>query len=688
MKTTALALKVTLNSFFVILAAFGLLQAYAYIRDALLLGAGSFNDFISSFATYIGTRVLPVLLVFAAIIFIRAYRLEMRLRAIESGTGVDADVLKQAHQGMRNFKNLIFTLNLLGFALGYFLDLILLREFSTALELNRMMQLFFNLSGATVYALAQNSINNILFAGPRELLGIVSTEKRERDPGIRRRGITTTLFIAAYAMIFFYTTHSYAIQHEELYASSLERGIKEQLSLSEVEKIYKQETSDLLATKSSRLQLGPERIVFPMDRSTSLKRFNTARNTFILLFFLIIAIAFGVQYATSSESRNQLRRIIQKMKNIVEGEGDLTQRIAITRFDEIGELSDHINRLILRLGELLLRVSDVAAQVEDTSENIRVSLERASNAAEKMYASAEHVKENTDRQQGLAEEATHKFEALFGAIEGIIESVGNQATFIEETSSAIEEMAANIQSVSEAAERANNTVESLEAVAGQGRESVDNTISSIREIEDASRRVSQIVGMIQDMNEQTNLLAVNAAIEAAHAGQEGKGFAVVASEVKGLAESGTEQAKQIISYVDTMSEKIGKGVDLSVQASAALAAISADTKVSAGIVQEISHAMREQSSGASQIVNSVESVVSATQSIKQKTMAQDVLGKQLQKIIERLAAMSKEINVSAAEQIAGEGEVVNAVRSVHADSDKNRKSTESLKLILSRFKLR
>lgn len=589
---------------------------------------------------------------------------------------------------MRNFKNLIFSLNLLGFAIGYFLDLVLLKKLHMAFELNRMMQLFFNLSGATVYTLAQNSINNILFSGPRELLQIVSVEGRAKDPGIRRRGITTTLFVAAYAMIFFYTTHSFALQHEELYSSTLERGINENLPISDIERIYKQETSDLLATKSSRLQLEPSQINFSMDRTTPLERFNTARNTFIILFFIIIAISFGVQYANSSESKNQLRRMILKIKDILEGEGDLTQRISITWFDEIGELSDHINRLIVHLGELLIQVSDVAVQVEESSERIRVSLEQASTAAEEMFTSAEHVKESTDKQQVLAEDANEKFEALFGAIEGIVDSVENQATFIEETSSSIEEMAASIQSVSEATGRANKTVGGLETVAIEGSESVSDTISSIREIEEASAKVGQIVGMIQDMNEQTNLLAMNAAIEAAHAGQEGKGFAVVASEVKGLAENGTEQAKQIISYVETMSEKISRGVQLSDQASAALAGIAEDTKVSASIVQEISDAMQEQSSGASQIVNAVESVVTATQSIRQKTIAQDTLGKELQKIMEQLAAVSKEINVSAADQIAGDARVVEAVRSVNSDSDSNLKSTESLKQVLSKFKLR
>ncbi|MBT3274305.1 MAG: methyl-accepting chemotaxis protein [Spirochaetales bacterium] len=687
MKTKNMSILVTLNSTAIILAAFTLVQAYNYIRDAILLETGAFADFASSFASYMGTRVMPVLLIFAALIFFRAHIIQKVLLRLEAGEAVESDEIRKTKSRIRNFRNLILGVNLLGFGIGYVLDLILMKNIGVALELNRLMQLFFNLSSAAVYALAQIAINNIIFAGPRELLKIESMEGEKKEQGIRQRGLITTLFIAAYSMLFFYTNHAFTLQQEALYAESLEQGFKENLSTEQVEEFYKAETSRLLATKSSRLQLSPDQIVFPMDRHTSDARFDTARNTFIILFFMVITVVFGVQFASSSETRNQLQRIIRKMQDILDGDGDLTQRIPITQFDEIGDLSHHINEFILKLNALLTQVADVSSQVSQSSMNMHDSLEQASASVEEMLASAKQVKQNTGRQQDLAEDAQRHFGKLFEAIGSITENVESQATFIEETSSSIEEMAANIRSVSDAADRADLKAGGLESVAHDGEKSVENTIASIQEIEDASKRVSQIVGMIQDLNEQTNLLAMNAAIEAAHAGQEGKGFAVVANEVKKLAQDGTEQAKHIINYIDTMIDRISHGVRLSLQANSALNRISEDTKATSGIVQEISAAMKEQSSGAVQIVSAVESVVEATHNIRQEAIDQDGLSKQLQELIEHLVAVSTEIDNAAEEQIAGDSDVVKAVQAIHDHAESNLSSINILNQAISRFKL-
>lgn len=687
MKAKNLSIKVTLNSFLIILAAFTIVQAFNYIRDAFLLEAGSVQDFLASFVVYIGTRVLPVLLFFAAIIFLRAMRIQKVLVAVESGQVVDDYKLERTKKGMKNFKNLILGLNLLGFTIGYVVDLIILKNLSTALQLNNLMQLFQNIASASVYALAQNAINNIIFAGPRSVLNIVSMGTGRRDSGVRQRGLMSTLFVASYAMLFFYISHTFALQQEELYAGALERGVQENLTIAQIEEIYKEDTSALLASRSARLQLEPDQIVFPMGHRTALGRFNAARDAFIILFFMVLGIGFGVQWASSSETREQIRRLIDKMRDIHEGEGDLTQRIAITQFDEIGELSDQINQFITKLNDLLRQVADVSSQVGDSSLSMRDSLQQASSAVEEMLASAEQVKNNTARQQELAENAQKNFDKLFESIGSITTSVENQATFIEETSSSIEEMAANIRSVSDAAERANVKAGGLESVAVEGGKSVNDTISSIQEIEDSSKRVIQIISMIQDMNEQTNLLAMNAAIEAAHAGQEGRGFAVVANEVKKLAEDGSDQAKQIVAYIDTMNERIANGVKLSDNARAALTRISADTKESADIVQEISSAMQEQSSGATQIVGAVESVVEATQSIRREATDQNELSRQLQEVMDRLAAVASEIDVAAGEQIAGDREVVRAVQSVYDESQKNQDAVTTLQKAVSRFKL-
>ena len=189
MKTKHLALKVTLNSSIVILAAFTVVQAFAYIRDSLLLESGSLADFFPSFGMYMGTRVIPVLLFFAAIIYLSARPLEKTIVRIEAGEPVDAGEIDKAKRRMKNFKTLILVLNMLGFTLGHMIDFILLKKLNTLFEIDNVIALLLNISYALVYALAQNSINNILFAGPRGVLKIVSIEGGGRDPGVRARGL-------------------------------------------------------------------------------------------------------------------------------------------------------------------------------------------------------------------------------------------------------------------------------------------------------------------------------------------------------------------------------------------------------------------------------------------------------------------------------------------------------------------
>ena len=602
MKTRNLAIKVTLNSFLTILIAFTIVQTFNYVRDAILLETGSIGEFFGSYAMYMGTRVMPVLLLFSGIIFLNALPIQKTIAKIERGEITDEVEINRAKRKMRSFRVLIVTLNLVGFATGYLLDLILLKKLGVAFQLNRMLQLFYNLSSGAVYSIAQNAVNNIIFAGPREMLKIETIERGARDQGIRQKNVLLTIFVTAYAMLFLYTNASTALEQEGIYAEVLEQGVQNDLPVDQIKILYQEKTSALLSEKSSRLQLEPERIVFPLDRHSASDRFDTARNTSIILFFIIMGISIGVQFASSSELRNQISRITSKMRDILEGDGDLTQRIPIIQFDEIGNLANAINLFIGNLNELLGRVTFVSSQVAESSGTMRGSLQQAASAVEQMVAATEQVRKNIKVQNDLAGEAEDHFKSLFDAIGSITKNVEDQAAFVEETSSSIEEMAANIRSVSEATDKANSRAEGLEQVALDGSKSVNDTISSIREIEQASGKVTQIVGMLQDLTEQTNLLAMNAAIEAAHAGQLGKGFAVVASEVKNLAEDGTEQARRIIGYIDSMTNTIKEGVQLTDKASTSLRRIADDTQESGRIIQEISAAMREQTSGANQIV--------------------------------------------------------------------------------------
>jgi methyl-accepting chemotaxis protein len=232
------------------------------------------------------------------------------------------------------------------------------------------------------------------------------------------------------------------------------------------------------------------------------------------------------------------------------------------------------------------------------------------------------VAKNAGNSLTQVETTAKNLSEVFLALDHIIASVDSQATFVNQTSGAVTEMAANVKSVSDATIRANNLATQLSKAAVEGNEAVTNSIQAIRKVEASSKKVTEMVSVISQIASQTNLLAMNAAIEAAHAGEAGKGFAVVANEVRGLAESSAKSAKEISVQIKKMLETVHNGVALSETAGSALNSISTDISATTGLVKQIADAMTEQSLAANDILQSITSLVEETQSIKNNAIEQ------------------------------------------------------------------
>jgi methyl-accepting chemotaxis protein len=165
----------------------------------------------------------------------------------------------------------------------------------------------------------------------------------------------------------------------------------------------------------------------------------------------------------------------------------------------------------------------------------------------------------------------------------------------------MEEIASAVKKNAESAQHANQSAGATRAVADRGGQVVAQAVSAMAAIEDSSRRIGDIIGVIDEIARQTNLLALNAAVEAARAGEAGRGFAVVASEVRSLAQRSSQAAKDIKDLIISSSSQVKGGVDLVNKAGEALGEITESIKQVAHIVSEIAGASVEQSSGIEQV---------------------------------------------------------------------------------------
>jgi methyl-accepting chemotaxis protein len=188
-----------------------------------------------------------------------------------------------------------------------------------------------------------------------------------------------------------------------------------------------------------------------------------------------------------------------------------------------------------------------------------------------------------------------------------------QAASLEETSAAMEELSATVKKNAENAQHANLSAIATRDVAGRGGQVVAKAVDAMAKIEDSSRKISDIIGVIDEIARQTNLLALNAAVEAARAGEAGRGFAVVASEVRSLAQRSSQAAKDIKDLITNSNNQVKDGVDLVNKAGESLNEIVKSIKEVADVVAEIASASSEQATGIEQINKALTQMDDATQ---------------------------------------------------------------------------
>ena len=279
--------------------------------------------------------------------------------------------------------------------------------------------------------------------------------------------------------------------------------------------------------------------------------------------------------------------------------GDLTGRIDSTGKDEVSQL-------LAALGRMSQSLSHIVYQVRQSCDSIATG-------------SAQIATGNADLSQRTEE----------------------QASALEETAATMEELNSTVRNNADNARQANQLAISASQVASQGGEVVGEVVKTMRGINDSSRKISDIISVIDGIAFQTNILALNAAVEAARAGEQGRGFAVVAAEVRSLAQRSADAAKAIKTLITHSVEQVEQGTSLVDKAGTTMSEVVNSIKRVSDIVAEISAASVEQSSGVSQVGEAVAQIDQATQQnaalVEQSAAAAESLKLQAQQLVQAVA---------------------------------------------------
>ena len=664
-------LRVIVNTLLVGACALVLQNAFLDAADGFAFRAFYLPAFAARLGNIVLVAMIPAAVAVSILLYIYTTPIHRVLRSIHTGTRPPENLCTNALRRIVLYPYVVLVLNVAGFASGYLL-------FTSPAELattRGVVLLLQNLVAGIVFGQAQIMINNLVLARPRRLLRVAYLEGL-REPGIGQRNMLNTLSLCLY-VAFTIIGVGQSIESEALAFSRANESVATgQQSLANAMSNYKHEVAVRRGVPQSLVQL-------PSNNFQA--RIATEVGIYSGMFLFIIAVGIFLQLLSSRAQVRQIKAVTQKLSEMAEGATDLTQRVMISQFDEIGELGDGINRVMSRLRDLFLHLAGAADRVNRSSETLNQVLSSAATGTEQMVASVAQTSRNATGQASIVSMAEDALAAMLDSIDSISANVDSQASFVEQTSSAITEMAANIRSVSQATAKANNVVSSLETVAQQGNEAVGNTTKAVHELESSSAAVNDVVTVIAKISAQTNLLAMNAAIEAAHAGKAGLGFAVVAEEVRNLAENSSSSAKAITTQIKEMSHLIESGVKLSQQAGQSLVRIRDGVSSTTGLVNEIAAAMNEQSAGAAQIVESMSSLVNSTQEIRKIAEEQKAGNLAMRKSVDALVRVFTEIRIAAEEQASGSKSIMDAIGNLQSVAGDNKDAIRTLHLLLQDF---
>ncbi|MGP1577834.1 MAG: methyl-accepting chemotaxis protein, partial [Treponema sp.] len=400
----------------------------------------------------------------------------------------------------------------------------------------------------------------------------------------------------------------------------------------------------------------------------------------LLAAAIIVSISIGNQF------------IVRPIKNVLPilhevGDGNLTVQLSIIGNNEITEFSEYFNHTIQKMRGTLGSVQKNTAVMDSIGTDLASNMTETASAIQQISTNINGIKQQAQTQAASVSETSATVEEIIKIIKKLNSIIDTQVVHIAQSFSAIKQMVTNIVSITQTLDATNTTIKTLASATADGKESITGSSRVTQKITEESGSLLEASNVIQHIASQTNLLAMNAAIEAAHAGEAGKGFAVVADEIRKLAEESSTQGKTITATLKSLSGEIETLSDSSKIAGEKFNIIFTLSEQVKDMSNRLMEAMLEQETGSREVLSAIATIQTITEEVQAGSEEMLRGGEGIANEIRTLDSLTQFLSKSMTEMASGAMQINNAITEVSKITQKNKQSIESLSAEVGKFKV-
>ena len=412
---------------------------------------------------------------------------------------------------------------------------------------------------------------------------------------------------------------------------------------------------------------------------------NVLRIGVIIAALLILFAALIIVSIFSRKLVKPIQNSVPVLEKIAHG--DFTVRLPIHGNNEITDMFEYFNETIEKIGISIKQVGINSNVMEEIGSELASNMTETASAVNEISANIDGVKQQAMTQAASVTETAATVEEIVRTIKQLNTSIETQAASVAQSSSSVEEMVANIASIGQTLGKTDDVIRNLTTATGDGKATLVTSNTVTQKIAEESGSLMEASSVIQHIASQTNLLAMNAAIEAAHAGEAGKGFAVVADEIRKLAEESSTQGKTITATLKTLSGEIETLSTSSKTVEEKFNAIFSLAEQVKEMSNRLTEAMREQENGSREVLTAIKSINMVTVEVQAGSEEMLKGGESVAGEMRKLDGLTHVITESMNEMASGAVQINNAVQEVNTISQKNKESIENLSKEVNKFKV-